>query len=368
MSAMQTITVEAGHRPYDIHIGPGILARVGALLPPDMEGRRAFIVTDGHVAPHALAAFTAAWPGASRALVLPPGEKTKSMEGLDFVLTWLLSEKIDRDGIVIALGGGVMGDLAGLAAAMVLRGVDYIQVPTTLLAQVDSAVGGKVAVNMPQGKNMAGAYHHPVAVISDTALLATLPEREHRAGYAEIVKYGAIADEGFFQWLEENGRAVLAGDAAALAHAVAVSCRMKAAIVARDERDDGERMMLNFGHSFGHALEALSGYDGRILHGEAVAAGMAMAARFSRALGFGDDGGRIERHLAAHGLPVAARAVLPDVTADDMLAAMKRDKKGREGRMTLILLRAMGQAFVERGVAEDALQEFLGKDMGYGGV
>jgi 3-dehydroquinate synthetase len=240
-----------------------------------------------------------------------------------------------------------------------MRGVPYIQVPTTLLAQVDSAVGGKTAVNMPQGKNMVGVFHQPAAVISDTALLSTLPEREMRAGYAEILKYALIDDADFFEWLEKSGAAILAHDTAALAYAVEMACRKKAAIVAQDERDEGLRMLLNLGHTFAHGIEAAAGYNNSVLHGEAVAAGLAMAAEFSQGQGLCDDAARVCAHLQARGLPTGWRDLLPTTAADDMIAAMSRDKKARGGRMTFILSRGIGQAFVARDIDMNDVTRFI---------
>ncbi|MBU0859133.1 MAG: 3-dehydroquinate synthase, partial [Alphaproteobacteria bacterium] len=259
MSDPQVVTVALADRAYDIHIGAGILGQMTAHVPVPLHERTAFIITDRHVAPYVSAPIKAQWPGRSYELVLPPGEASKNPDTLHFVLSWMLSNGADRGAVVIAAGGGVIGDLAGLAAALLMRGVPYIQVPTTLLAQVDSAVGGKTAVNMPQGKNMIGAFHQPAAVISDTALLRSLPEREMRAGYAEILKYALIDDADFFAWLEDNGAAILAHDPAALAYAVDRACRKKAAIVAQDERDEGVRMLLNLGHTFAHGIEAAAG-------------------------------------------------------------------------------------------------------------
>lgn len=357
----RSVTVALGARSYDIHIGAGLVDRLGALVPAELRARTAFIVTDSHVAPVALARVKAAWDGRSYELVLPPGEGTKSPDTLFAVLSWMMAHGADRGGVVIALGGGVIGDIAGLAAALALRGMAYIQIPTTLLAQVDSAVGGKTAVNMPQGKNMIGVFHQPAAVVCDTDMLATLPERERRAGYAEIVKYGLIDDAAFFEWLEGNGADVLALKAEAVAHAVAVSCAAKARIVAQDERDEGARMLLNFGHTFAHGIETAAGYDGSVLHGEAVAAGMAMAADYSEKLGLCTDAARVKAHLAARSLPTGAAQILPPGRAAAIIAAMKHDKKARDGRMTLILTRGIGRAFIEPQADADDVAEFVRK-------
>jgi 3-dehydroquinate synthase len=295
--------------------------------------------------------------------VLPPGEGTKNPDTLFAVLSWMMANGADRGAVVIALGGGVIGDIAGLAAALALRGMDYIQIPTTLLAQVDSAVGGKTAVNMPQGKNLVGAFHQPAAVICDTDMLATLPPRERRAGYAEIVKYGLIDDAAFFEWLEGNGADVLALKPEAVAHAVAVSCAAKARIVARDERDNDMRMLLNFGHTFAHGIEAAAGYDGSVLHGEAVAAGMAMAADYSQHMGLCGDAARIKSHLEAQGLPTGAAQVLSPDKMGDVIAAMKHDKKAQDGRMTLVLTRGIGKAFIQRDADADSVGQFIKRMM-----
>lgn len=355
----RTVNVGLTGRAYDIHIGSGLIARLTDHLPAAFNGRPAFIITDAHVAPHILQPLKAQWPGPSFELVLPAGENTKSFDNLYFILSWLLGNGAQRDAVVIAAGGGVVGDIAGLAAGLALRGLDYIQVPTSLLAQVDSAVGGKTAINMPQGKNMAGLFHQPVLVLSDTDILSSLPDREMRAGYAEILKYALIKDAPFFAWLEENGDALLRRDKAALTHAIALSCQHKAEIVAQDERDKDMRMLLNLGHSFAHAFEMLTGYDGRILHGEAVALGLVLAAEFSQALGLCQDAEKVRTHIAARGLPVRWQESLSSVTATDILAAMKYDKKNMAGKMKLILLRGIGQAFIADAMDEDALRAFL---------
>lgn len=358
MSA-QVVTVALGARAYDIHIGAGVAARAGELVPESLRGRTAFIVTDANVAPVALERVRQGWGGPCHDMILPPGEGTKSPATLLAVLSWLLDHGADRGSVLIALGGGVIGDVAGMAAGLAMRGMPYVQIPTTLLAQVDSAVGGKTAVNMPQGKNMIGVFHQPAAVLCDTDFLASLSPRELRAGYAEIVKYGLIADAPFFEWLEGNGAAVLALDKAAVANAVAVSCAAKARIVAGDERDEGARMLLNFGHTFGHGIEAAVGYDGTVLHGEAVAAGMVMAAEYSQGLGLCGDAARVKAHLAAAGLPVTLAQVLPPHGTDTMIAAMRRDKKMKDGRMVLILTRGIGRAFIAPDADADDVEAFI---------
>ncbi|MEJ1969844.1 MAG: 3-dehydroquinate synthase [Rhizomicrobium sp.] len=305
----QTITVRLAERSYPIHIGPGLLARAGMLLQPLARGPLP-LVTDTNVAKIHLAALLDALGEAgldARPIVMDAGEGTKSFAGLEKLCAELLHTGVDRSGLVVALGGGVIGDLTGLAAGLLKRGIGFAQIPTTLLAQVDSSVGGKTAINTPAGKNLVGLFHQPRIVIADTAVLQTLPRRELLAGYAEVAKYGALGDRTFFEWLEINGATALDGDAAAMVHAVAHSCRMKAEIVARDERETGDRALLNLGHTFGHALEAATGYSDRLLHGEGVAIGMALALRLSVALGLcdGQDAERFVRHLKSVGLPAA---------------------------------------------------------------
>lgn len=362
MTGGEKIFVNLAGHAYDIHIGDAVIARMGEVLPPVLRGRTAFIVTDTQVAPHILPRVAAAWTGARHEMAIPAGEASKTPDVLFSILSWMLENGLDRHAVVIAAGGGVVGDIAGLAAALAMRGVPYIQIPTTLLAQVDSAVGGKTAINMAQGKNMVGAFHQPSLVLADTQMLRSLPARAMRAGYAEIVKYAAISDAPFFSWLEQNGSAVLARDEQALVHAIAASCRHKAAIVTRDEREEGERMMLNFGHTFGHALEKLAGYNGTLLHGEAVAIGMAMAMRFSQKRGLCDDADRLVAHLRNAGLPVSWRGIAPAITAKAIIRAMKSDKKNAQGHITLILARGIGKAFICRDMATEEIESFLDED------
>src|SRR3954464_10155733 len=327
----ETITVGLGDRAYDIHVGGGMLARAGELLRPLAKGVVP-VVTDSHVAKLHLPALTDVLAKAgieSRAIIMAPGEVSKSFAGLERLTGALLDLEIDRKGLVIALGGGVIGDLTGFAAGVLKRGIAFAQVPTTLLAQVDSSVGGKTAINAPQGKNLIGLFHQPRLVIADTGLLATLPRRQVLAGYAEVAKYGALGDAQFFEWLEQNAKLALDGDGAAMVHAVAHSCQMKADIVARDERETGERALLNLGHTFGHALEAATGFSDRLLHGEGVAIGMALAFRLSVQLGLapGQDAERFIRHLKAVGLPSAIGDIpgsRPD--ADSLIGHMGHDK------------------------------------------
>jgi 3-dehydroquinate synthase len=365
------LRVELGERSYDVRIGAGLLDRAGELLAPLLRLPRAVVVTDHRLAeatphPERLEASLARAGVATRRVVVPAGEASKSVGQLEALLDDLLAHGAERRLTVIALGGGVVGDLAGFAAAVLLRGVDYVQVPTTLLAQVDSAVGGKTGVNTRRGKNLVGAFHQPRAVLIDTDTLATLPGRELRAGYAEVAKYGLIRDAAFFEWLEANGGAVLGGDPAAQAYAIRRSLEVKAAIVAADERETGtERALLNFGHTFAHAYEALAGYGGGLLHGEAVSVGMVKALRLSRRLGHcpGQDAERAVRHLEGLGLPVRlADLGMAPFPADDLLAAMGRDKKVESARLRFVLARGIGDAFVSGDVPEGAVRATLAED------
>jgi 3-dehydroquinate synthase len=360
----EKIDVKLGTRSYLIHIAPGAIDQAGTLLKPFAPPSVA-IVTDRHVAKNHLVPLVASLEHAGidgRAIVLSPGESTKSFGGLEKLCGALLEAGVDRGGLIIALGGGVIGDLAGFAAGILKRGIDYVQIPTTLLAQVDSSVGGKTAINTAQGKNLVGLFHQPRMVIADTAVLATLPRRELLAGYAEVVKYGVLGDEKFFVWLETNGAQALRGDAEKLGHIVARSCTMKAEIVARDEREQGDRALLNLGHTFGHALEAATDYSDRLLHGEAVAIGMVLALRLSASLGYAPaaDAERLARHLHAIGLP-AALADIPGVrpATDTLLAHMMHDKKAASGQLTFVLSRGLGRTFTSRNVPLDAVRAVL---------
>jgi 3-dehydroquinate synthase len=360
----EVITVGLGERAYDIHVGNGLLKRAGELLKPLAKGVVP-VVTDSHVAdihlPPLLEALRQAGLDA-RAIVMPPGEVSKSFAGLERLSGALLDMEIGRKGLVVALGGGVIGDLTGFAAGVLKRGVAFAQIPTTLLAQVDSSVGGKTAINAAQGKNLIGLFHQPRIVIADTSLLGTLPRRELLAGYAEVVKYGALGDAQFFEWLELKAATALAGDEKAMVKAVAHSCRMKAEIVARDERETGDRALLNLGHTFGHALEAATGFSDRLVHGEGVAIGMALAFRLSVKLGLcpGQDAERFVRHLQAVGLPSS----IGDIAGarpgpGELIRHMAHDKKVTDGKLTFILLRGLGQAFVTRDVPLEAVKEVL---------
>ena len=361
----QTLRVDLGDRSYDILIDDGLIDSAGAHLAP-LAGRAPLIVvTDETVAGLHLPSLETSLDAAGlahRRFVLPDGEGTKSFPQLQRLVEAILETGPERSSILVALGGGVVGDIAGVAASLVLRGIGFVQVPTTLLAQVDSAVGGKTAINAAQGKNLIGAFYQPRLVLCDTGVLDTLPHRERLAGYAEIVKYGLIDDPDFFEWLEENGARVIDGEGEARQYAVRKSCAAKAAIVSGDEREQGARALLNLGHTFAHALEARARYDGALLHGEAVAVGLVLAFALSAELGRcpAADAARVRRHLKAVGLPVAVGDLGIDAgTADDLIAAMKHDKKVRDGRLTFILARGIGEAFVTSDVEASSLDRML---------
>ena len=366
-----TLQVALGERSYPITIGAGLLDRADQLLAPLVPLRRTMIVTDENLAgtPHLgrLQAALVRADIASRVLVLPAGEATKSWRQLEHVTEAILGFGVERRSVVVALGGGVIGDLVGFAAAVTLRGIDFVQIPTTLLAQVDSAVGGKTGINSPHGKNLVGAFHQPRAVLIDTSVLDGLPERELKAGYAEVAKYGLIRDaDDFFGWLERHGAAVLAGEPVARAEAIRRSLEIKAAIVTEDERETtGTRALLNYGHTFGHAYEALAGYDGGLLHGEAVAIGMVKALRLSVRLGLcpSDDLVRARRHLADLGLPVRIAEVSNrEFPAERLLAAMAKDKKVEGAKLRFVLLRRIGDAFTSAEVPTEAVLATLAED------
>ncbi|HEX4041102.1 MAG TPA: 3-dehydroquinate synthase [Xanthobacteraceae bacterium] len=363
------VNVALGDRSYDIVIGRGVVAALGARIAALRPGTKTFIVTDDNVRRYALAdaeaALGQAGVGVSR-VVVPAGEASKSFAVFEQVCEAIIASRIERGDLIVALGGGVIGDLAGFAAAVVRRGLDYVQVPTTLLAQVDSSVGGKTAIDSARGKNLVGAFHQPILVLADTALLDTLPEREFRAGYAEVAKYGLLGDAAFFAWLEANWRDIFSGGSAR-DHAVAMCCRAKAAIVARDERENGDRALLNLGHTFGHALEAACGFSDRLLHGEAVAIGMALALEFSarrQGLVSKADATRALRHLAAVGLPTRIKDIAgKPPSVDQMMELIAQDKKVRRGMLTFILVRGIGSAFVETGVDAREVRAFLSEKL-----
>ena len=353
---MQRLDVALGERSYPILIGGGLLARAGELIGPRLPRPYTVIVTDQNVAELHLAAFQAGLAAAgiaSETVILPPGEATKSMANLGHVIERLLDLKVERDDLIVAFGGGVIGDLTGFAAAITRRGIDFVQVPTTLLAQVDSSVGGKTGVNASQGKNLIGAFHQPRLVLADVDVLGTLSPRDFLAGYGEVVKYGLLGDADFFEWLEVNGSALTAGDTDLRARAVLRSCEMKAEIVARDERERGDRALLNLGHTFGHALEAATGYSDRLLHGEGVAIGCALAFETSSRLGLcaQETPSRVRAHLSEMGMKTDLADIPGDLAgADGLIDLMYQDKKVRQGRLTFIMARAIGQAFVTRDV------------------
>lgn len=357
---MTVVPVSLGSRSYEVRIKAGLLHEAGSQIAPFLRRPRVAILTDQNVAPLHLQALEAALAKAgiaSSALVLPAGEGTKGWAGLQQAVEWLLDEKIERNDMVIALGGGVIGDLAGFASAILRRGVRLIQIPTTLLAQVDSSVGGKTGINTRHGKNLVGAFHQSSLVLIDPQVLSTLPARDFRAGYGEVAKYGLLGDAAFFAWLEENALA-MRDDPVALAGAVARSVAMKAAIVARDETETGERALLNLGHSFGHALEAATGYSNRLLHGEAVALGCVLAFDLSARLGLcpQEAPSQVAAHFARMGLPVRLADVeggLPD--APSLMELMAQDKKVVDGRLRLILADSVGNAFQSEGVDPQAV-------------
>ncbi|GKY89788.1 3-dehydroquinate synthase [Sinisalibacter aestuarii] len=365
MSAIDVVRVELGARAYDVRIGPGLIARAGAEVGPLLNRKRVWIVTESRVAAlhlDALKAGLAAEGIEAEALVLPPGEATKSWLHLQEVVEWLLAEKVERKDMVVAFGGGVIGDLVGFAAAILRRGVRFVQIPTSLLAQVDSSVGGKTGINSPHGKNLVGAFHQPALVLADIDVLGTLAERDFLAGYGEVVKYGGLGSLAFFEWLEAHGPALAAGDATLRQEAVRRSVQMKADIVARDETEAGERALLNLGHTFGHALEAATGYSDRLLHGEGVAIGCALAFETSARLGLmsQEEPSRFRAHLAAMGMKrdlADIRSELPD--AAGLMGLMAQDKKVEAGRIRFILARGIGEAFVAEDVDPEVVRDVL---------
>ena len=361
----ETVHVDLGARSYDVLVGQGLLGRAGELLAPLLRRPRVAVLTDRTVAGLHLDALTAGLGARGIAVcahALAPGEATKGWEGLSEAVEFLLDAKVERRDLVVALGGGVIGDLAGFAAAVLRRGVRFVQVPTTLLAQVDSSVGGKTGINTRHGKNLVGAFHQPSLVLADIDLLATLPPRDFLAGYGEVVKYGLLGDAGFFDWLERHGPALAAGDAGLRARAVRRSVEMKAGIVARDETEEGERALLNLGHTFCHALEAATGYSGRLLHGEGVAIGCALAFELSARLGHcaQETPGRVRAHLRAMGMACDLADIpgdLPD--ADALMALMAQDKKVQDGKLRFIIARGIGESFISDRVPPEAVRGLL---------
>ncbi len=375
MSAVTTVSVDlqptTAARGYDILIGGGLLAGAGAKIAKIIEDAPVVIVTDTNVAALYLDRLETALGGAGishSAITVPAGEQTKSFAGLETLCGQLLDRNIERRSTLIALGGGVVGDLTGFAASIALRGIGFVQIPTSLLAQVDSSVGGKTGIDTSQGKNLVGSFYQPRLVLADTDVLDSLPRRELLAGYAEVVKYGLLGDAGFFAWLEDHGEGALAGDAAGRAHMIERCCVMKAAIVARDEREAGERALLNLGHTFGHAFEVEAGYGGGLLHGEAVAVGICLAFALSVRLGLcaAADLDRLRTHFAVMGLPVKPADLPPppgqrgwDVAR--LTGAMQHDKKVRRGKPKFVLARAIGDAFLSDDIDMDAVAAVLGE-------
>ncbi len=365
MSEVETVHVDLGARGYDIHVGVGVLGRAGRYLAPVLGQRRVVTVTDETVAGLKLPALERALDDAGiahQAVVVPPGEGSKSFARLEWLVDQLLGARVERSTTLMALGGGMIGDLAGFAASVVLRGIDHVQLPTTLLAQVDSSVGGKTGINTGHGKNLVGSFHQPRLVLADIGALDTLARREFLAGYAETVKYGLIGDADFFAWLEAHGADLIDGDPDLRRHAVVTACRAKAAVVAADERETGERALLNFGHTFGHALEAETGFGDELLHGEAVAIGMVTAFALSARLGLcpAADAARVRRHLAAVGLPTDLTH-LPGRAWDAgrLIAHMAQDKKVRDGKVRFVLTRGIGRAFIGDAVSPEQLMGVL---------
>ncbi|MBX5183109.1 3-dehydroquinate synthase [Rhizobium sp. NZLR5] len=364
-SAVQAVHVPLGERAYDILIGPGLIARAGAEIASRLKGRKAAIITDENVAPLYLKALVASLDEAgiaSAEVVLPAGEKTKSFEHLMTVCDKVLEARVERNDCVIALGGGVIGDLSGFAAGIVRRGVRFVQVPTSLLSQVDSSVGGKTGINSRHGKNLIGVFHQPDLVLADTDVLNSLSEREFRAGYAEVAKYGLIDKPDFFAWLEANWTSVFTGGSARI-EAIAASCQAKADVVVADERENGPRALLNLGHTFGHALEAATAYDSsRLVHGEGVAIGMVLAHEFSARMNLAspDDARRVERHLKEVGLPTRMSDIPGELPpAETLMDAIAQDKKVKSGKLTFILTRGIGQSFVADDVPASEVISFL---------
>ena len=364
-TARRTVRVDLADRSYDILIGPGLISAAGREIAGRLKGRKIAVVTDAHVAPFYLDDFMAALKAEgieAVSLMLPAGEKTKSFEHLISVCDGVLAARIERNDAVVALGGGVIGDLTGFAAGIARRGSRFIQVPTSLLAQVDSSVGGKTGINSPHGKNLIGVFHQPDLVLADTDVLDTLSPREFRAGYAEVAKYGLIDKPDFFAWLEKNWRAVFAGGEARI-EAIATSCQAKADVVAADERENGQRALLNLGHTFGHALEAATQYDSaRLVHGEGVSIGMVLAHQFSARMNLAspDDGKRVEAHLREVGLPTAMGQIPGNLPpAEVLMDAIAQDKKVKGGKLTFILTRGVGQSFVADDVPQSEVIAFL---------
>ncbi|WP_146345327.1 3-dehydroquinate synthase [Falsiphaeobacter marinintestinus] len=360
-----TVHVELGERSYDVEIGPGLIPTAGARIAPLLKRKKVAVLTDETVAGLHLEALRDGLGSAGinmEALALPPGESTKSWPHFERSVEWLLDQKVERNDVVVAFGGGVIGDLAGFAAAVLRRGVRFVQIPTSLLAQVDSSVGGKTGINAPQGKNLIGAFHQPSLVLADTAVLGTLTARDFLAGYGEVVKYGLLGDSRFFEWLETQGPALASGDMNARVEAVTRSVQMKADIVARDETEQGDRALLNLGHTFCHALEAATGYSDRLMHGEGVAIGCALAFELSSRLGLcsQEDPSRVRAHLRAMGMKTDLADIDGDLPgAEGLLNLMGQDKKVVDGQLRFILARGIGSAFMTSDVPRDAVMSVL---------
>lgn len=361
----EAVHVDLGDRSYDIIIGPNSLARAGEFIKPVLALPHCIIVTDDNVAPLHLETLKKSLEAngiKSDVIIMPAGETTKSFDHLAKLMNDILALGIERKTTLVALGGGVIGDLTGFAAAIALRGINFIQIPTTLLAQVDSSVGGKTGINVAAGKNLIGAFYQPQLVLADTTVLNTLPRRDFLAGYGEVVKYGAINQPEFFTWLENHGSDMIDGDVAARMHAVKISCQAKAEVVSLDEKEQGMRALLNLGHTFGHALESAVGYGARLLHGEAVSIGMVIAFDLSANLGLcpAEDASRLRRHLAAVGLPTAPTAIAGmSWNADDLIARMGKDKKVSAGMINFVLARGLGKSFTTSDVDFDMLHETI---------
>ena len=361
----EQVSVDLAERSYEIYVGANLLEQAHTYIDPFLVRSRVAIITDENVAKYHLATLQMALAQnqvKSEVLTLPAGETTKSWPFLMQTVEWLLEQKFERRDLVIALGGGVIGDLVGFAAAIMRRGIRFVQIPTSLLAQVDSSVGGKTGINAPQGKNLIGAFHQPSLVLADISVLGTLKPRDFLAGYGEVMKYGLLGDAGFFDWLEDHGLALSQGDTAKRSEAVRRSCEMKASIVARDETEQGERALLNLGHTFGHALEAATGYSERLLHGEGVAIGCTLAFELSARLGLcaQECPSRVRAHLKTMGLKTDLRDIYgPLPSADDLIALMGQDKKVVDGQLRFILARDIGQSFVTSDVPKDAVRSVL---------
>ncbi len=367
--SLASVRVPLGDRAYQIFIGEGLIEQVGALLGPCLKRPRTVVVTDDNVYAaqgDRLKGGLSATGVDAEFIRLAPGEATKSFSELQQLVERLLDLGVERDDIVIAFGGGVIGDLTGFACSILRRGCRFVQMPTTLLAQVDSAVGGKTAINVAQGKNLVGAFHQPAMVLADITSLCTLPARELRAGYAEVVKYGLIGDAAFFYWLESNGGALLSGNSDAQIHAVRKSCEWKAKIVGEDEHERGSRALLNLGHTFGHAFEAHFGYTDQFLHGEGVALGASLAFDYSARIGLcsKDDAARVKAHFSQVGLPTDIKSLNSDITAKVILGYMMQDKKVEQGKLTLILAHAIGDSFVAKDTSIADLETFLKEKTG----